>query len=60
MSEGEQVGGAPVADPAKADAGRRPQYVVGIGSSAGGLEALEGLVGMLEPEGHAAFVIAQR
>ena len=59
MSEGEQVGGAPVADPAKADAGRRPQYVVGIGSSAGGLEALEGLVGMLEPEGHAAFVIAQ-
>ncbi len=36
-----------------------PDYVVGIGSSAGGLEALEGLVAALEPGHRAAIVIAQ-
>jgi two-component system CheB/CheR fusion protein len=36
-----------------------PDYVVGIGSSAGGLEALEGLVSALEPGHRASIVIAQ-
>lgn len=37
----------------------RPQFVVGIGSAASGLEALEGLVGALEPGGHSAYVVAE-
>jgi two-component system CheB/CheR fusion protein len=36
-----------------------PDYVVGIGSSAGGLEALEGLVSAIEPGHRASIVIAQ-
>ncbi len=35
------------------------EYVVGIGSSAGGLEALEALVGSLAPSGRSAYLIAQ-
>jgi diguanylate cyclase (GGDEF)-like protein/PAS domain S-box-containing protein len=34
-------------------------YVVGIGSSAGGLEALEALVGSLRESGRTAYVVAQ-
>ena len=34
-------------------------YIVGIGASAGGLEALRTLVGTLEPTGCVAYIVAQ-
>ncbi|MFN7901159.1 MAG: CheR family methyltransferase [Synechococcaceae cyanobacterium] len=37
----------------------RPQYVVVIGASAGGLEAIQDLIGRLSPHHQAAYVIAQ-
>lgn len=39
--------------------GRMVQFVVGIGSSAGGLEALEVLVGSLRESGRTAYLVAQ-
>ncbi len=39
--------------------GESPLQIVGVGASAGGLEALEAFVGALVPSPDTAFVIAQ-
>lgn len=46
-------------DPARSSAPPRPERVVGIGSSAGGLSALQALVGGLSTDSGAAFLVAQ-
>ena len=52
---------APRTKRAKANAGRdhAPTYVVGLGASAGGLEALRPLIADLRPTGKTAFIVAQ-
>ena len=47
----------PEIEPVKPDP--RPSYIIGIGASAGGLEALEKLVAGLDVDSSAAFVIIQ-
>ncbi len=44
---------------ARVEPGRRPTHVVGIGASAGGLEALERLFEKMHPETGLAFVVVQ-
>ena len=50
---------APAAVPATQAPAPDPAYVVGIGSSAGGLEALRPLIRALQPDADCALVIAQ-
>lgn len=45
--------------PAAAPSGSRPTHIVGIGASAGGLEALEQFFNAMPPESGMAFVVVQ-